>query len=74
MTRLDDWPIKPTFMDMAHYLCPHCEDVVEFDGLSRVTWCNGCGQPLSMFDLLPLRPAITRDPVDSHEEAPPALA
>jgi hypothetical protein len=61
-------------MDMAHYLCPHCEDVVDFDGLSRVTWCNGCGQPLSMFDLLPLRPAITREPADSQEEAPPALA
>jgi uncharacterized protein YlaI len=74
MTRLDDWPIKPTLMDMAHYLCPHCEDVVDFDGRSRVTWCNGCGQPLSMFDLLPLRPAIARDAADAQEEAPPALA
>jgi hypothetical protein len=62
-------------LDMAHYLCPHCEDVVDFDGLARVTWCNGCGQPLSMFDLLPLRPAITtREPADAQEEAPPALA
>jgi hypothetical protein len=62
-------------LDMAHYLCPHCEDVVDFDGLARVTWCNGCGQPLSMFDLLPLRPAITaRGPADAQEEAPPALA
>ena len=61
-------------MDMAHYLCPHCEDVVDFDGLARVTWCNGCGQPLSMFDLLPLRPAITREPADAQEEAPSALA
>jgi hypothetical protein len=69
---LDD---QADIVDMAHYLCPHCEDVVDFDGLSRVTWCNGCGQPLSMFDLLPLRPAIAnRDPADSQEEAPPAFA
>ncbi len=60
---------------MAHYLCPHCEDVVDFDGLARVTWCNGCGQPLSMFDLLPLRPAITREqPADVTKEAPSTLA
>lgn len=58
---------------MAHYLCPHCEDVVDVNGLARVTWCNACGQPLSMFDLLPLRPAISREP-DAQEEAPPALA
>jgi hypothetical protein len=62
------------YLDMAHYLCPNCEDVVDFDGLSRVTWCNGCGQPLSMFDLLPLRPAITGESPESQEEAPPALA
>ena len=60
-------------MDMAHYLCPNCEDVVDFDGLARVTWCNGCGQPLSMFDLLPLRPAISQ-PAETQEQAPPALA
>lgn len=60
-------------LDMAHYLCPHCEDVVECDGLARVTWCNGCGQPLSMFDVLPLRPAITRQP-EVKEEVPPAVA
>jgi hypothetical protein len=49
--------------------------VVDFDGLARVTWCNACGQPLSMFDLLPLRPAITREqPADVTEGAPPALA
>jgi hypothetical protein len=23
-------------MDMAHYLCPNCQDVVDFDGLARV--------------------------------------
>jgi hypothetical protein len=62
-------------LDMAHYLCPHCEDVVDFDGLARVTWCNGCGQPLSMFDLLPLRSAMTREPAaEVTEQAPPAIA
>lgn len=62
-------------LDMAHYLCPHCEDVVDFDGLARVTWCNGCGQPLSMFDLLPVRPAMTREPAaEVTEQAPPAIA
>jgi hypothetical protein len=60
---------------MAHYLCPNCEDVVDFAGHARVTWCNGCGQPLSMFDLLPLPPAITREqPADIEKEAPSALA
>lgn len=60
---------------MAHYLCPHCEDVVDFDGLARVTWCNGCGQPLSQFDLLPVRPAITRiEPAPTQEIVPPAIA
>ena len=57
---------------MAHYLCPHCEDVVDVDGLARVTWCNGCGQPLCMFDLLPLRSAIRVRP--STAEEAPALA
>jgi hypothetical protein len=61
-------------LDMAHYLCPHCEDVVDMDGLARVTWCNACGQPLSMYDLLPVRPAITADPAQSQEDMPPALA
>jgi hypothetical protein len=61
-------------LDMAHYLCPHCEDVVDFDGVARVIWCNGCGQPLSMFDLLPLRPAMTRQPAEAKEDKPPALA
>jgi hypothetical protein len=65
----------PTILDMAHYLCPHCEDVVELDNLARVTWCNACGQPLSMFDLLPVRPAIARTPPgDVQEDKPPALA
>ena len=73
-TRLDDWTIMPTILDMAHYLCPHCQDVVDFDGLARVTWCNACGQPLSMFDLLPVRPAITADPAEIQEDKPPALA
>jgi len=58
---------------MAHYLCPHCDDVVEVEGAARVTWCNACGQPLSMFDLLPVRPAIA-EPATTQEDKPPALA
>jgi hypothetical protein len=61
-------------LDMAHYLCPHCDDVVDVESLARVTWCNACGQPLSMFDLLPVRPAITAEPAKTQEEKPPALA
>jgi hypothetical protein len=61
-------------LDMAHYLCPHCNDVVDADGLARVSWCNACGQPLSMFDLLPVRPAITAEPAKTQEDKPPALA
>jgi hypothetical protein len=48
--------------------------VVDFDGLARVTWCNACGQPLSMYDLLPIRPAISAVPNHSQEDKPPALA
>ena len=61
-------------LDMAHYLCPHCEDVVDFDGLARVTWCNGCGQPLSMFDLLPSGRPSRREPGRVSGGQPPALA
>ncbi len=62
---------------MAHYLCPSCDEVVDVAGASRVTWCNACGQPLSMFDLLPVRPAIAAVPAQqasSQEDMPPALA
>lgn len=62
---------------MAHYLCPSCDEVVDVGGSSRVTWCNACGQPLSMFDLLPVRPAIVAEsaqPAQSQEDMPPALA
>ena len=77
---MDDWRIKPTMLDMAHYLCPHCDDVVDVESLARVTWCDSCGQPLSMFDLLPVRPTITApsvikaEPAQPQEETPPALA
>lgn len=74
-TPLAEQPGRSAILDMAHYLCPHCEDVVDFDGLARVTWCNACGQPLSMFDLLPVRPAMTRsEPVMPEENEKPALA
>jgi hypothetical protein len=66
--------MRSALLDMAQYLCPHCEEVVDMDGTSRVTWCNACGQPLSMFDLLPIRPAMTRGPADAQEDKPPALA
>jgi hypothetical protein len=65
--------MRPTILDMAHYRCPHCQDAVDLDGHARVTWCNGCGQPLSMYDLRPLRPAITAEPVDPQEK-PQAVA
>ena len=71
---MDDWSMRPTILDMAHYRCPHCEDVVDLDGLARVTWCNACGQPLSMYDLRPLRPAIAIDPAGPQEDQPRALA
>ena len=71
---MDDRPMPPTILDMAHYLCPNCDDVVDLDGTARVTWCNSCGQPLSMFDLLPVRPAITTEPAKTQEDKPPALA
>jgi hypothetical protein len=54
---------------MAHYRCPSCNDVVDLDGLARVTWCNGCGQPLTRLDLLPIRPGITSTEPPQQEEA-----
>jgi NAD-dependent SIR2 family protein deacetylase len=54
---------------MAHYRCPSCNDVVDLDGLARVTWCNGCGQPLTLLDLLPIRPGITSTEPPQPEEA-----
>jgi DNA-directed RNA polymerase subunit RPC12/RpoP len=61
-------------LDMAHYRCPHCEDVVDLDGLARVTWCNACGQPLSMYDLRPLRPTISAEAAEPQDETPRAVA
>jgi hypothetical protein len=62
---------------MAHYRCPTCHDEVDVKGFARVTWCNACGQPLTMLDLLPVRPVLERSepgPASAHEEEPAALA
>jgi hypothetical protein len=53
---------------MAHYLCPTCNDVVDLVGLARVTWCNGCGQPLTLLDLLPIRPGTASAEAPGPEE------
>ena len=74
LTPLDDRPMRSAILDMAHYLCPNCDDVVDVEGTARVTWCSACGQPLSMFDLLPVRPAIKVESTKSQEDMPPALA
>ena len=55
--------------------CPSCNDVVDLDGLARVTWCNGCGQPLTLLDLLPIRPGITSaEPTQPEGAATTAVA
>jgi hypothetical protein len=43
--------------------------VVGADGLARVIWCNGCGQPLTLLDLLPIRPGIASTEPSQAEEA-----
>jgi hypothetical protein len=43
---------------MQRYLCPSCHEVTEASGASRYAWCTACGQPLSLFDLLPVRPGV----------------
>ena len=59
---------------MAQYMCPNCRDVVAFDGFARVTWCNACGQPLTMLDLLPVRPELKRvEPQPTEEAEPPTV-
>ena len=64
---------------MAEYMCPHCHDEVGFAGFARVTWCNECGHPLTMLDLLPIRPGAKRaeppsEPTINPPEEPAALA
>lgn len=55
---------------MQRYLCPACHEVSEATGASRYAWCIACGQPLSLTDLLPVRPGVpTR-----REEMPPEPA
>jgi hypothetical protein len=43
---------------MQRYLCPSCHGVTEASVSSRYAWCTACGQPLSLFDLLPVRPGV----------------
>jgi hypothetical protein len=43
---------------MQRYLCPACNEVSEAIGASRYAWCTACGAPLSLFDLLPVRPGV----------------
>jgi hypothetical protein len=58
---------------MQRYLCPTCNEVSEAVGASRYAWCSACGQPLSLFDLLPVRPGMpTRK--GAAVEPPPAAA
>jgi hypothetical protein len=61
---------------MSHYQCPNCHDSVAFDGFARVTWCNACGAPLTMLDLLPARISAdrTEPEVTPEVERPGAVA
>ena len=52
---------------MAQYECPNCHDVVNFDGFARVTWCNACGSPVTMLDMLPLMSTARTEP-ETHAE------
>jgi hypothetical protein len=55
---------------MQRYLCPSCHEVTEASGASRYAWCLACGQPLSLFDLLPVRPGV---PARTEEAAQPPV-
>lgn len=55
---------------MPRYLCPSCHDVTEPSGASRYAWCTACGQPLSLFDLLPVRPGVPAQR-ETQSDAPP---
>jgi predicted amidophosphoribosyltransferase len=56
---------------MPRYLCPSCHEVTEPSGAARYAWCTACGQPLSLFDLLPVRPGV---PPRSEEPAATAAS
>jgi hypothetical protein len=58
---------------MQRYLCPACNEVSEAIGASRYAWCTACGGPLSLFDLLPVRPGVPARAGDPAEP-PPAAA
>ena len=55
---------------MQRYLCPSCQAITQASVASRYAWCTACGQPLSLFDLLPVRPGV---PLRSDEPVAPAL-
>ncbi len=78
-TPLKDAPPFSAILHMAEYLCPHCHHEVGFAAFARVTWCNECGHPLTMLDLLPIRPGDKRaepptEPTTNPPEEPAALA
>jgi hypothetical protein len=43
---------------MPRYLCPGCGEVTQLGGTSRFDFCPACGQPLTVEDLMPIRPGI----------------
>ncbi len=60
---------------MPRYLCPSCHEVTEPSGAARYAWCTACGQPLSLFDLLPVRPGVPpRNEEPAASSAPVAEA
>jgi hypothetical protein len=58
---------------MQRYLCPTCNEVSEAVGASRYAWCTACGAPLSLFDLLPVRPGVPAREVALVEPAFPTV-
>jgi predicted amidophosphoribosyltransferase len=42
------------FSDMARFLCPDCQEVVDAVG-ARFAFCNGCGAPLTIENVLPVQ-------------------
>lgn len=44
---------------MARYLCSCCHEVVESASM-RMDFCASCGTPVTIEDLLPVQPVISR--------------